>query len=148
MPPRAEVEDRLAEWRELLRKNVQTGRAVLDRVLAGRIVFEPTGVGYEFECPTRYDKLFTGMVVPRSVWLAKVPGAEQLGPEDVYYRAEDTGLDFGEVLRRATARTDRRNMASPPGTDMCEVNRTKMASPAGSNPASVVRSRVELRRVA
>jgi hypothetical protein len=45
----------------LLRKNgnVETARAVLDRVLRGHIVFRPIGAGYEFTCPTRYDKLFS-----------------------------------------------------------------------------------------
>ena len=58
MPPRALIEDRLAEWRRLLRQNTQTARVVLDRVLRDRIVFRPIGAGYEFECPTRYDRLF------------------------------------------------------------------------------------------
>jgi len=54
LPPRAMVEDRLAEWRRLLRQSVATGRAVLDRMLDGRIVFTPVGVGYEFTAPTRF----------------------------------------------------------------------------------------------
>lgn len=128
MPPRCEVEDRLAEWRELLRKNVQTARAVLDRVLNGRIVFEPMGAGYEFECPTRYDKLFSGVVVPKSAL-----AAHGFDAADVYCRAEDTGLDFGEVLRRAMVRADRTKMASPAGPNIGD-DRTKMASPTGFEP--------------
>jgi hypothetical protein len=31
------IEDRLAEWRRLLRQTAQTGRVVLDRVFNGRI---------------------------------------------------------------------------------------------------------------
>ena len=123
MPPRDVVEDRLAEWRRHLRASVATGRAVLDRLLPDRIVFRPIlsrdakakPVAYEFECPTRYDRLFSGLVVPPSLF-AKVPGAEHLGPDDVYYRAEDSGVDFGEVLRRAM------------------VNRTRVASPTGAVP--------------
>jgi hypothetical protein len=53
-------EDRLAEWRRLLRQSTTQGRAVLQRVLRGRITFTPKGDGYEFEAPTRFDKLFTG----------------------------------------------------------------------------------------
>ena len=68
MPARSEVEDRLAEWCELLGKSVQTGRSVLDRVLRGRIVFEPLDARYEFACPTRHDKPFSGLVVPATRW--------------------------------------------------------------------------------
>jgi hypothetical protein len=78
MPPRAVIDDRLAEWRRLLRESVPTGRAVLERLLVDRIVFTPVGadvrvrkdgtkdvkpVGYEFACATRYDRLFSGLVV-------------------------------------------------------------------------------------
>ena len=77
--------------------------------------------GYEFEGPTRYDKLFSGIVVPTSALVA--PG---MSAADVYIRAEDTGADFGEVLRKAMTRS----------------NRTNMASPAEPHPASVIRSRV------
>jgi hypothetical protein len=70
------------------------GRAVLDRILSDRIVFTPVGAGYDFECPTRYDRLFSGLVVPRSVWAEPTPGAESLRPEDVYYGGE-RDADFG-----------------------------------------------------
>ena len=95
---------------------------MLDRVLTDRITFTPVGetddtqrakpVGYEFECPTRYDRLFSGLVVPKSALAAR-----GLDREDVYYRAEDTGVDFGEVLRRAM-----------------ESNRSRVASPTGFEP--------------
>ena len=76
MPPRALVENRLAEWRRLLRQTPQTARVVLDRVLRDRITFNPEGRGYVFEYPTRYDRLFSGLVVPQSVWaLPAAPGA-------------------------------------------------------------------------
>jgi len=60
-----------------------------------------------FECPTRYDRLFSGLVVPQAVW-AHPPGlgAEGIGPDDVYYRGEKDA-DFGEVLRRAALRKTR-----------------------------------------
>lgn len=112
MPPRSVVEDRLADWRRMLRGSVATGRAVLDRVLDGRIVFTPVGTAaYEFEAPTRYDRLFSGLVVPKSVWTVETPGAETMRPEDVYYAGEkDT--DFGEVFRRAA---NRKGVTSPTG---------------------------------
>ena len=51
------------------------GRAVLQRVLRGRITFTPKGDGYEFEAPTRFDKLFTGVVYepPPFGWLVLRP---------------------------------------------------------------------------
>ena len=56
------IGERLAEWRRLLRTDDLRARMVLDRVLAGRIVFTPTpsGDGYTFEAPTRYERLFSG----------------------------------------------------------------------------------------
>ena len=59
------VEDRLAEWRRLLRQSTTRGRAVLQRVLSGRIVFTPRDDGgYDFSAETRFDRLFSGVVVP------------------------------------------------------------------------------------
>jgi hypothetical protein len=100
MPPRSVIEDRLAEWRRLLRQSAKTGRVVLDRVLNGRIVFTPVWsheetprpVTYEFECPTRYDRLFSGVVIPKWIWDIPLPGAEWLRSEHVYYRAEDGSI--------------------------------------------------------
>ena len=51
---------------------------------------------------------------------ATVPGAGVIGPEPVYYRAEDGGVDFGELLRRAMVDRD--------------VSRMKVASPTGFEP--------------
>ena len=64
--PRQVIEDRLAEWRRLLRASTTQSRAVLQRILRGRIVFTPKGEGYTFEAPTRFDKLFSGIVAPQS----------------------------------------------------------------------------------
>jgi site-specific DNA recombinase len=109
MPPRSLVEDRLAEWRRMLRQP-QTARVVLDRVLRDRITFMPDGLGYVFQCPTRYDRLFSGLVVPQSVWtLPAAPGADGIMPDDVYYRGE-RDADFGELLRRVA---NRKGLASP-----------------------------------
>ena len=57
------VERRLTEWRRRLRQSPTQGRAVLQRVLRGRITFTPKCGGYEFEAPTRFDKLFLGVAV-------------------------------------------------------------------------------------
>ncbi len=65
----AVIENRLAEWRRLLRASTTQGRSVLQRVLRGRIVFTPSGEGYTFEAPTRFDKLFSGIVVKRPAFI-------------------------------------------------------------------------------
>jgi hypothetical protein len=58
------------------------GRAVLQRVLRGRIVFTPKGEGYTFEAPTRFDKLFSGIVVQRPTFIANGNGgAAHIGPK-------------------------------------------------------------------
>jgi hypothetical protein len=75
------IEGGLAEWRKLLRKPPTQGRAVLQPVLRGRITFTPAGTGYDFSAPTRFDKLFTGIVAPIP---ARMPlsneGHEHIGP--------------------------------------------------------------------
>ena len=65
------IEGRLAEWRRLLRQSTTQARAVLQRVLRGRIVFTPRGKGYTFEAPTRFDKLFSGIVAPRPTFIER-----------------------------------------------------------------------------
>src|SRR6185436_3038770 len=66
----AVIENRLAEWRRLLRQSTTTGRAVIQRIVRGRITFTPRRNefsdeidGYEFEATTRFDQLFTGIAV-------------------------------------------------------------------------------------
>lgn len=49
------VDNRLAEWRRLVRGNTTQVRAVLQRVLNGRIVFTPSGQGYTFAAPTQFE---------------------------------------------------------------------------------------------
>src|SRR5262249_53125007 len=70
--PALVVANRLAEWRRLLRQSTTQGRAVLQRILRGRIVFTPTTSDlapnercdrYTFEAPTRFDKLFSGVAM-------------------------------------------------------------------------------------
>jgi hypothetical protein len=110
----AVIEDRLSEWRRLLRQSTTQARAVLQRVLRGRIVFTPSGTGYTFEAPTRFDKLFSGMVIR---WLpgkrtSFIPEGDTTGTEGI--TPEDTGeADYGRLLERASANA--KGMASPPG---------------------------------
>jgi hypothetical protein len=70
--PVAVVEDRLGEWRRLLRSSVTQGRAVTQRIVVGRIRFTPREAsqyeeagGYDFEARTLFDKLFAGVAAPQ-----------------------------------------------------------------------------------
>jgi len=94
--PASVVEDRLAEWRRLLRQSVTQGRAVLQRVLQGRIVFRPReGGGYDYSCETRFDKLFTGIVVQRPSFVPEGSNVA-LSPEDTW------DSDYGRILEDAS----------------------------------------------
>ena len=116
LPP-AVIENRLAEWRRLLRASTTQGRTVLQRILRGRLTFTPrvhvlTGEvdGYEFTGPTRFDKLFTGIAVERPAgidtgWL----GNENIGPEDTF------DGDYGRMLDRAYQKSVK-VLASPTGS--------------------------------
>jgi hypothetical protein len=66
------IENRLAKSGDrLLRQSPTQGRAVLQRMLRGRITFTPRddGHGYDFSADTRFDRLFTDIVVPRPAWI-------------------------------------------------------------------------------
>ncbi len=98
--PRAVIDSRLAEWRRLLRGNTTQGRAVLQRVLRGRIVFTPRvdGHGYDFTAPTRFDRLFAGVACDVPRWMPRDGrGVSGLTPEDSY------DADYGALLARAYA---------------------------------------------
>lgn len=111
----AVIEDRLAEWRRLLRSSTTQGRTVLQRILRGRIAFTlrtnpVTGEvdGYDFEAPTRFDKLFTGIAVERPVGVDEGPlGSEGIGPEDTF------DGDYGRLLEQMYVK----GVASPTGFD-------------------------------
>lgn len=78
----AVIENRLAEWRRLLRQSTTQGRTVLQRILCGRLTFTPRadGDGYDFTAPTRFDKLFAGIAAPRQAWMEEGNlGLEHLG---------------------------------------------------------------------
>jgi hypothetical protein len=103
----AVIENRLAEWRRLLRASTTQARTVLQRILRGRLTFTPrvnevSGDvdGYEFEGPTRFDKLFSGIAVerPKDLDPNDLAGTEDIGPED-------TGDgDYGRLLEAAITR--------------------------------------------
>ncbi|MGH9348758.1 MAG: hypothetical protein ACRD26_15985 [Vicinamibacterales bacterium] len=81
-----------------MRASTTQGRAVLQRVLRGRVTFTPTadGAGYTFEAPTRFDKLFTGIAVSRPAFIdLGNRGAEHIGPADTF------DADYGQLLERA-----------------------------------------------
>jgi hypothetical protein len=88
----------LAEWRRLLRGSTTQARAVLQRVLRGRLTFAPNadGSGYDFAGPTRFDKLFSGVACPRPSWM---PRDDRTGLDDI--DIEDTpDVDYGRLLER------------------------------------------------
>ena len=99
----AVIEGRLAEWRRLLRQSTTQGRTVIQRVVRGRLTFTPRvdGDGYEFTAPTRFDRLFSGIVTPRGKeWDHFVgrTGLEHLTPEDTF------DADYGRLLEAASSR--------------------------------------------
>ena len=108
----AVVEDRLAEWRRLLRQSTTQGRAVLQRVLRGRITFTPytnpyAAEGYTFTAQTRFDKLFAGIATPRPAFIETVG----VGTEGI--RVEDTpDADYGHLLEQVYGK----GVTSPTGT--------------------------------
>lgn len=110
--PRQVLEDRLNDWRRLLRQSTTQARAVLQRVLAGRIVFTPRGESYDYRAETRFDRLFAGFVVkvPQPAlgldWSQPAAeGLEHLRPEDCI------DYDYGKLLERFCGK----GVASPPG---------------------------------
>ena len=94
---------------------------MLQRVLRSRIVFtpraNPLGIetdGYDFEAPTRFDKLFAGIAAKRPAALVPgdISGCENIGPEDT------CDCDYGALLERAygkgvTSPTGNPSLCSP-----------------------------------
>ncbi len=119
------VQNRLDEWRRMLRQSPTQSRAVLQRVIEGRIVFTPTADGaYEFTATTRFDKLFTGVVV-KGLTEPDVHGIEGLE----HLTAEDTfDADYSRMLEKA------QEMAMQKG--WC-ARRDSNPRPTGSKPAAL-----------
>jgi hypothetical protein len=91
---RAAIADELA--RVLLRQLTTQSRAVLQRILNGRIVFRPVPGGDAFEAPTRFDRVFAGVAVPPLTWVPEgKDGTNHIRPEDTL------DGDFGQILARA-----------------------------------------------
>jgi len=106
------IEQRLAEWRRILRQSTTQGRTVLQRVLRGRLTFTPRvnplsgeSDGYDFSAQTRFEKLFTGIAVERPAGLDRNDrtGCEGIGPEDTW------DGDYGRLLDAVYVK----EMASP-----------------------------------
>ena len=142
----AVVEDRLGEWRRLLRQSTTQARAVLQRVLLGRLCARPLGVevptrmdhrarlewlmanfalleemceaagGYELTGETRFDRLFTGIAAPSAAWMKPYEG-DRRGVEHI--TTDDTFEgDYGRLLEEAHRALDRGQLlASPTGLE-------------------------------
>lgn len=103
--PVVPLENRLDEWRRLLRGSTTQGRTVLQRILRGRLTFTPrkdpfSGEvdGYDFRGPTRFDRLFTGVAVEPKAWMKDYSsrrGFEDTTPEDTF------DGDYGRLLDAA-----------------------------------------------
>jgi len=119
--PREIIESRLEEWRRLIRGSVTQGRMVLERVLAGRIVFTPRedGLGYDFAANTQLGKLFTGIAHGITIpgftfrdWVLCPDGVE----DPNYFANRDAAeADYGRLLEQA-------------------LNRGRVLSPTGFEP--------------
>ena len=119
----AVIETRLAEWRRLLRQSTTQARTVLQRVLRGRLTFTPRadGAGYDFEAPTRFDKLFTGIALdpsrrPRFIRDGDRTGADGIGPEDTGECDYERLLEGASRLREREWRARRESNPRPTGS--------------------------------
>ena len=114
------VEDRLGEWRRMLRQSTTQARLVIQRVIDGRITFMPRAIsrktiepiemlsveeqrglgkhgnGYDFHAKTRFDRLFMGIAVPRPRFITVgKEGTEHITAEDTF------DADYGRLLEKA-----------------------------------------------
>lgn len=97
------------------RPETRKGLAILPRKSGHRrgpdgLCCEPDGPpnGYDFEGPTRFDKLFSGIAVERPKLLVRgdTTGCESIGPEDTF------DGDYGRLLDRVCVK----GVASPAGS--------------------------------
>ena len=119
------IESRLAEWRRLLRGSTTQARTVLQRVVRGRITFTPRadGAGYDFSAPTRFDKLFTGIVIGPPDRPSFIDDTDQSGKGGI--GPEDTGeLDYERLLEGA-----RRSRSESPERGWCAQHDSNVRPP-------------------
>lgn len=91
------VQDRLNEWRRLLRGSTTQARAVIQRVVDGRLTFtlREDGLGYDFTGRTRFDRLFTGCVIQLPAWMTRDSSLNQV------FDSNDTlDADYGALLSK------------------------------------------------
>jgi len=111
--PRPVIEDRLAEWRRLLRQSTTQARAVIQRLIKGRIVFTPHGDSYYFEAETRVDRLFSGVALATATWTRQAGrGTGRISRADVEGPQPSVDADYGAVLERAISRIEQRRGTS------------------------------------
>jgi site-specific DNA recombinase len=128
--PKPVIEDRLAEWRRLLRQSTTQARAVIQRLVKGRITFTPVGDCYEFDAETRIDKLFSGVVLNPAVWSRKAGrGTSTITRADVEGPQPAVDADYAAVLARALTRIEHRRI-DPAGTGAKRVK--GVTSPTGA----------------
>jgi hypothetical protein len=74
---------RLADWRELLRRDIQSGREVLKTLLIGplrfRPIVEPQRRAYAFEGAVALDRVLTGLIELPTLTVVASPGGHAAG---------------------------------------------------------------------
>lgn len=73
----AEVQSKIANWRELVAGSVSDGRQLLREVLEAPLRFTPDGKTYRFTAPVATGKLIAGAVLPTNM-------ASPRGPDRFY----------------------------------------------------------------
>jgi hypothetical protein len=100
--PAPVIENRLAEWRRLLRASTTRARTVLQRLLRFRLTFTPRadGTGYDFSGPLASTSSSAGLwhLGPRGCRSGDTSGTGHIGPEDTF------DGDYGRLLDAAFAR--------------------------------------------
>jgi len=105
----------------LLRGSVTQARAVIQKVINGRILMIPleNGEGYQFWAETRFDKLFQGMTIPMPRFMQKLEpsarGGEHLTPEDTGDSEKDA------LLKRALSLVSPRGCVGLPAFRLSRI---------------------------
>ena len=73
------------------------GRTVLQGILQGRLTFKPRADGYDFSGPTRFDKLFMGVVVRT----AQLDQAERSSRDEHIEPVDTLDLDYGNYSNKS-----------------------------------------------